>query len=178
MDKSNNIPAIYKELGVKRVGCFPCFQANLKEISLVSEQRIKQINNLETKIIKYRDRVTTFFYRNEYIRFGKMVQYAKKRTKLLNLTFQQRGLLKLVAIYGNKNIRFSFLKYGNIPNNIDFSRWVNLKRDIPQKYLQIIEKIIADKLNKKQQIELLNIKDIQTDNLKCDCESYNLLQSE
>lgn len=188
LDETWGIPDVYFE-GNTRVGCDECFQSNLKAISLMSEERVKDLEKVENEISKYhidKPYTPTFFYKknktfpNGFAPVREIVNYAKDKYNFNYFTFHTRALKAMSNKIGQKALRYKFVQYGYVPDKTNFSKYVNGKLSVPQSMQFDVEVLTTKILNAKERLELLKFEkleqiekeDIQ---LKCDCESYNLL---
>ncbi|WP_455755924.1 phosphoadenosine phosphosulfate reductase domain-containing protein [Sulfurimonas sp.] len=186
LDETWGIPLSYFQ-GNKRVGCDECFQADLKSISLMSEDRIKQMEYVENEVSQYyKDKKPTFFFRrnktfpNGHAPIREIVNYAKEKYNFNYYTFHTRSLKAMSKKIGQKALRYKFIQSGYIPDKTNFSKYVNGVLSVPQSMQFDVEVLTTKILNSKERSELLKfekLEDIQSEdnNLVCDCESYNML---
>lgn len=186
LDDTWGIPKSYFQ-GNKRVGCDECFQADLKSISLMSEERIQQMEEVESEVSKsYKDKSPTFFFRRNktfpdgYAPIREIVNYAKDKYNFNYYTFHTRALKAMSNKIGQKALRYKFVQSGYIPDKSNFSKYVNGVLPVPQ-YMQFDVELLTTKiLNAKERSDLLKFEKLEEiskedSNLSCDCESYNLL---
>jgi len=186
LDETWGIPNSYFK-GSKRVGCDECFQADLKSISLMSEDKIKKMELVENEISKhYNDINPTFFFRRNktfpdgFAPIRKVVDYAKDKYNFNYFTFHTRSLKAMSNKIGQKALRYKFIQSGYLPDKTNFSKYVNGKLSVPQAMQFDVEVLTTKILNVKERNELLRFEKLEElekeDNqLTCDCESYNLL---
>lgn len=188
LDETWGIPLTYLN-GNSRCGCDECFQANLKSISLMSENRINQMEQLENEIFQFhKDKPYTptfFFRRNKTFPDGfapirQIVNYAKDKYNFNYFTFHTRALIALRNKLGQKTLRYKFVQFGYVPDKTNFSKYVNGLLPVPQKMQFDVEYLTTKFLNAKERLELLTfqkLEDVEKEDnsIKCDCESYNLL---
>ena len=186
LDESWGIPQSYFN-GNKRVGCDECFQSDLKSISLMSEDKIIKMQDVELEVSKsYKDKIPTFFFRRNstfpdgFAPIREIVNYAKEKYNFNYFTFHTRALKKMSEKIGQKALRYKFIQSGYLPDKTNFSKYVNGKLSVPQNMQFDIELLTSKILNAKERSELLKfekLEEIQSEdiNLSCDCESYNLL---
>ncbi|QEZ89070.1 PAPS_reductase domain-containing protein [Aliarcobacter cibarius] len=188
LDETWGIPLSYFD-GNKRVGCDECFQADLKSISLMSENRINQMEELENYLLQfYKDRkyYPTFFFRKNktfpegFAPIREIVNYAKDKYNFNYFTFHTRALQFLRDKLGQKALRYKFVQFGYVPDKTNFSKYVNGLLPVPQKMQFDVEYLTSKFLNSKERLELLTFQKLEylekeENSTKCDCESYNLL---
>ena len=188
LDETWGIPLSYFE-GNKRVGCDECFQADLKSISLMSEERINQMEELEKEISvfhKDKEYSPTFFYKKNktfpdgFPPIRQIVNYAKEKYNYNYFPFHTRALQSLRHKLGQKTLRYKFVQFGYIPDKTNFSKYVNGLLSVPQKMQFDVEYLTSKFLNAKERLDLLKFQKLEEiekeDNpISCDCESYNLL---
>lgn len=188
LDETWGIPLSYFE-GNNRVGCDECFQADLKSISLMSENRINQMEQLENEISKFhidKPYTPTFFFRRNktfpdgFAPIREIVNYAKEKYNYNYFTFHTRALQSLRDKLGQKTLRYKFVQFGYIPDKTNFSKYVNGLLPVPQKMQFDVEYLTSKFLNVKERLDLLKFQKLEEiekeDNpIRCDCESYNLL---
>ncbi len=189
LDETWGIPSSYFK-GNTRVGCDECFQANLKAISLMSEDKIKQMEEVENKVNDLHSHHDhdkyAFFYRKSktfpkgYAPIREIVNYAKEKYNFNYFTFHTRVLKKMSDKIGQKALRYKFIQSGYIPNRSNFSKYVNGSLAVPQSMQFDVEVLTSKILNAKERSDLLKFEKLEEiskedSNLTCDCESYNLL---
>lgn len=186
LEESWGIPSSYFE-GNRRVGCDECFQADLKSISLMSEDKIQIMEAVEKEISQYYDdKAPTFFFRRNknfpdgFAPIREIVNYAKEKYNFNYFTFHTRALKKMSDKIGQKALRYKFIQYGYIPDKTNFSKYVNGKKSVPQNMQFDIEVLATKILTYKERTSLLVFEKLDSieseDNqVTCDCESYNLL---
>lgn len=186
LDETWGIPQSYFN-GNKRVGCDECFQADLKSISLMSEDKIKQMEEVESEVSKsYTDKVPTFFFRRNstfpdgFAPIREIVNYAKDKYNFNYYTFHTRSLRMMSKKIGQKTLRYKFIQSGYIPNKSNFSKYINGILSVPQSMQFDVEVLTTKILNAKERSDLLKFEKLdeiskEDNSLSCDCESYNLL---
>ncbi|MDD2790033.1 MAG: phosphoadenosine phosphosulfate reductase family protein [Sulfurimonas sp.] len=186
LDETWGIPQSYFN-GNSRVGCDECFQADLKSISLMSDDKINQMSELECYISQFhRDINPTFFFRRNstfpdgFAPIKEIVAYAKQKHNFNNHTFHTRALKFLADKLGQKSVRYKFVQYGYVPDKTNFSKYVNGVLPVPQSMQFHIELILSKNSLVRERGELLRfqfLEELEKEdmNIKCDCESYNLL---
>ncbi len=188
LDETWGIPLTYFN-GNRRCGCDECFQADLKSISLMSENRINQMEQLENEISQFhKDKpyTPTFFFRRNktfpdgFVPIRQIVNYAKDKYNFNYFTFHTRALIALKNKIGQKSLRYKFVQFGYVPDKTNFSKYVNGLLPVPQKMQFDVEYLTTKILNAKERLELLTfqkLEDVEKEDnsIKCDCESYNLL---
>ena len=186
LDETWGIPESYYK-GNIRVGCDECFLSDLKSISLMGEDKIKQMEETEEEVSKsYKDKNPTFFFRrNKTFPEGQapikeIVNYAKDKYNFNYYTFHTRALKKMSDKIGQKALRYKFIQSGYLPDKTNFSKYVNGKLSVPQSMQFDVELLTTKILNAKERSDLLKfekLEEIQSEDItmSCDCESYNLL---
>jgi len=186
LDETWGIPKSYFN-GNNRVGCDECFQASLKSISLMSEEKIVKMEAVENEISKhYIDKVPTFFFKknkkfpNGFAPVREIVNYSKEKYNFNYYTFHTRALKYMSEKVGQKTLRYKFIQSGYLPDKTNFSKYVNGKLAVPQ-FMQFDVEVLTTKiLTAKERNNLLKFEKLEEilkeDNeLICDCESYNRL---
>jgi 3'-phosphoadenosine 5'-phosphosulfate sulfotransferase (PAPS reductase)/FAD synthetase len=188
LDETWGIPISYFK-GNKRIGCDECFQADLKSISLMSDEKVKAMASMEKYVSQFhkdKEYNPTFFYRKNstfpegFAPIEEMVTYAKKKYNFSYFTFHTRALRLMSNKIGQKALRYKFIQYGYIPNKSNFSKYINGILSVPQT-MQFDVEILATKiLTAKERMKLLKfekLEKIEKEDVSptCDCESYNLL---
>ena len=186
LDETWGIPLIYFK-GANRSGCDECFQATLKAISQMSEDKIQQMEKVEKEIQKHhKDISPTYFYRrnktfpNGFAPIREIVNYAKDKYNFNYYTFHTRSLRKMADKIGQKVLRYKFIQSGYLPNKTNFSKYVNGKLSVPQSMQFDVELLTTKILSAKERSDLLKFEKLEAiskedNNISCDCESYNLL---
>lgn len=186
LDDSWGIPKSYFN-GNKRVGCDECFQADLKSISLMSEDKIQEMEQVEKYVANnYSDKKPTFFFRRNktfpdgFAPIREMINYAKDKYNFNYYTFHTRALKSMSNKIGQKALRYKFIQSGYLPDKTNFSKYVNGKLSVPQFMQFDVELLTTKLLNIKERSDLLKfekLEEVQKEdmNLSCDCESYNEL---
>lgn len=188
LDETWGIPSSYFK-GNKRVGCDECFQADLKSISLMSQEKVEIMSKLENNIAEFhqdKDYTPAFFYKKNktfpqgFAPIKEVVKYAKNKYNFNYFTFHTRALKTMSNKIGQKTLRYKFIQFGYIPDMGNFSKYINGILAVPQSMLFDIEILTTRILSAKERKELLNfemLKEIEREdnNINCDCESYNLL---
>jgi len=188
LDETWGIPSSYFN-GNTRVGCDECFQATLKAVSLMSEDKIKQMEEVEEKVNNhhsdYEHDKYAFFYRKSksfpqgYAPIREIVNYAKDKYNFNYYTFHTRALKKMSDKIGQKTLRYKFIQSGYIPNKSNFSKYINGVLSVPQSMQFDVEVLTTKILTSKERSDLLKFEKLEAiskenDNLSCDCESYNM----
>jgi 3'-phosphoadenosine 5'-phosphosulfate sulfotransferase (PAPS reductase)/FAD synthetase len=190
LDETWGIPSSYFN-GNTRVGCDECFQANLKAVSLMSEDKIKQMEEVEEKINNHHsdyqhDRYAFFYKKSKtfpqgYAPIREIVNYAKEKHNFNYFTFHTRALKKMSDKIGQKTLRYKFIQSGYIPNKSNFSKYINGILAVPQSMQFDVEVLTTKILTAKERSDLLKFEKLEEiskedSGLSCsDCESYNLL---
>jgi 3'-phosphoadenosine 5'-phosphosulfate sulfotransferase (PAPS reductase)/FAD synthetase len=188
LDETWGIPQGYFD-GNIRVGCDECFQCDLKSMSLMSEDKVAIMSDLEDYVSQFhqdKEYNPSFFFRrnktfpNGFAPIRDIVNYAKEKYSYNYFTFHTRALIALKDKIGQKALRYKFVQFGYIPDKTNFSKYVNGKLNIPQSMQFHVELLTSKILNQKERNELLRFQMLEEiekeDNkLTCDCESYNLL---
>jgi len=189
LDETWGIPKAYFN-GNKRVGCDECFQADFKAISLMSQDKINQMSLIEKEVAIHqvdKDYTPTFFYKKNstfpkgFAPIQDIVNYAKEKYNFNYYTFHTRALSTMSKKIGQKALRYKFVQSGYVPNKTNFSKYVNGILSVPQSMQFDVEVLTTKILSAKERNDLLKFEKLEaiekeeSNSLKCDCESYNLL---